>query len=202
MPVPAERNQPTRSSTSEVQRARDEAERRKRSQQSASAARIAYQHQWVDQQVRIAMANGEFDDLPGAGKPIEGLGEQHDPDWWVKKLIEREQITGVLPASLQLRKDDALLDSRLDALTVEREVRREVEDFNARVIHARYTPQDGQPPLITMPRDVDATVAAWAQRRRARAEARRAAQADAAPAVRARRWWRPNRSAGVSSGDR
>ena len=31
---------------------------------------------------------GEFDDLPGRGKPIESLGAQHDPDWWVKQLRE------------------------------------------------------------------------------------------------------------------
>ena len=171
----------------EVQRARDEQERRKRSTESAAAARIAFQHQWVDQQIRIAEARGDFDDLPGAGKPIEGLGEQHDPDWWVKKLIEREQITGVLPPSLQLRKDDAQLEERLDAITVESDVRREVEDFNARVIHARYTPVDG-PPLITMPRDVEETVAAWAARRAERIAAVRAALPVEQP--RRRRWWR------------
>ncbi len=174
----------------EVQRARDETERRKRSKQSASSARIAYQREWVDQQVRIAMANGEFDDLPGAGKPIEGLGDTHDPDWWLKKLVEREKIS-VLPASLQLRKDDAELDGRLAALSVEREVRREVEDFNARVIRARYTPADGTPPLITMPRDVEATLAAWSARReelgREQAERRAAARAAAPPP--SRRWW-------------
>lgn len=175
---------------SEVQRARDEQERRKRSQESAAAARIAYQHQWVDQQIRIAMANGDFDDLPGAGKPIEGLGEQHDPDWWVKKLIEREKVTGVLPPSLQLRKDDALLDSRLDSFTVESDVRHEVEEFNARVIRARYTPVDG-PPLVTMPRDVESTVAAWATRRAERAAAVRAENARSAVAsAPRRRWWR------------
>ncbi len=181
-----QRNQP-----SEVDRARDETERRKRSKQSASSARIAYQHEWVDQQVRVAMANGEFDDLPGAGKPIEGLGGTHDPDWWLKKLVEREQIS-VLPASLQLRKDDAELDDRLAGLSVERDVRREVEDFNARVIRARYTPADGTPPLITMPRDTEATLAAWRARREdlalEQAERRAAAQAAAPPP--SRRWWR------------
>ena len=133
---------------SEVQRARDEQERRKRSKESAAAARIAFQHQWVDQQIRIAHARGDFDDLPGAGKPIEGLGDQHDPDWWVKKLIEREQVTGVLPPALQLRKDDALLDEKLDSFTVETDVRREVEDFNARVIRARYTPVDDEGEML------------------------------------------------------
>ncbi|KQQ39589.1 DUF1992 domain-containing protein [Nocardioides sp. Leaf307] len=170
--------------------AADERERRKRSGQSAAAARIQHQSSWVDQQIRVAMARGDFDDLPGAGKPIQGLGTDHDPDWWVKKLVEREQITAVLPPSLALRKEDAELDARLDTFTMEAEARRAVEDFNARVLHARYTPTDG-PPLITMPRDVDAALAGWRARREERREAQRqalAAQAAAAPAPR-RRWW-------------
>ena len=163
-------NDPTRP-TDESQAA-DELERRKRSNRSAAAARIEQKSSWVDQQIRVAMAKGEFDNLPGAGKPIKDLGGEHDPDWWLKKLIEREQVTGVLPPALQLRKDDAELDARLDALDVPAEVRREVEDFNARVMRARYTPVDG-PPLVTMPRDVEAEVAAWAERRAARIAARR-----------------------------
>jgi hypothetical protein len=137
------------------------------------------------------MERGDFDRLPGRGKPIEGLGAEHDPEWWLKGLIERERIA-VLPASLQLRKDDAELDDRLDALYAEAEVRREVEEFNARVIRARYRPPEG-PPLITMPRDVDETLAAWRARRTARAEARRAAlaaRAAEAPPEPASPWWR------------
>ena len=51
-------------------------------------------------------------------------------------------------------------------------MRREVEDFNERVIAARYRLPEG-PPLVTMPRDVDATVAAWRERRTARAAEQR-----------------------------
>ena len=80
----------------------------------AAAARIAQQATWVDLQIRQAMERGEFDNLPGAGKPLD-LGDQHDPDWWLKKLVQREHIA-VLPASLQLRADDAALDDRLDEL--------------------------------------------------------------------------------------
>lgn len=175
----------------------DERERRKRSGASAAAARIGHQSSWVDQQIRVAMAKGEFDDLPGAGKPLQ-LGATHDPDWWIKKLVEREQIT-VLPMSVQLRREEAGLDERLDAYAVERDVRAALEDFNARVIAARYRAPEG-PPLITMPRDVDADVEAWRERRVARLAEQRARldAAQANPPLR-RRWRRPSwrrRSAG------
>src|SRR3954454_20249205 len=163
-----------------------------RTGRSAAAQRIQRQHEWVDLQIKQAMERGDFDNLPGAGKPIKNLGTQHDPDWWVKQLIEREKISGVLPPALQLRKDDAELDARLDWHTAESEVRRELEDFNARVLKARYTPVDG-PPLITMTRDVETEVGAWRERRlsrRGEAAARKPATADAAePDARPRRRW-------------
>jgi hypothetical protein len=172
-----------------------------RTGRAAAAQRMQRQNEYVNLQIERAMARGEFDNLPGAGKPIEGLGAQHDPDWWLKKLIEREKIS-VLPPALQLRKDDAELDARLDRHTAESEVRRMLEEFNARVMHARYTPVDG-PPLVTMPREVDAEVDAWRERRLARrraAEAERAAAAEkgAQPPARGterprRRWFRRSR---------
>ena len=160
---------------------------------AAAAARIAQQQTWVDLQVRQAMDRGDFDDLPGAGKPIADLGETHDPDWWLKKLVEREHVA-LLPPSVALRKEDAELDDTLDALTSPAEVRRHVEDFNQRVIAARYRMPEG-PPLVTMPRDVDETVTAWSERRTARLAARRAelraraAAEAAAPPAPKRRWW-------------
>ena len=153
---------------------------------AAARARIAQQQTWVDLQIQRAMARGDFDDLPGAGKPLE-LGDTHDPDWWLKNLIERENIA-LLPASLQLRKDDAELDAKLDRLARESEVRREVEDFNARVVRARYSIPEG-PPLITMPRDVEPTVAGWRERATARRRTAPRAAPEPAPSRR-RRWWR------------
>jgi Domain of unknown function (DUF1992) len=138
-----------------------------RTGRAAARNRMRDQAKYVDLTIQQAMARGDFDNLPGAGKPIRGLGAEHDPDWWIKQLIEREKITGVLPPALQLRKDDAQLDARLDRLHTAAEVREEVDEFNARVIKARYTPVDG-PPLITQPRDVDAEVGAWRARRSAR----------------------------------
>lgn len=116
----------------------------------------------ADLQIRRAIERGEFDDLPGIGKPLD-LSDSRDPDWWLKNLMKREGLV-MLPLSIQLRKDDAALDAQLDALSREKDVRREIEDFNSRVIRARYELSAG-PPLVTMPRDVDQTVRSWAERR-------------------------------------
>ncbi|WP_166844330.1 DUF1992 domain-containing protein [Isoptericola sp. BMS4] len=120
---------------------------------------------WVDTVIDQAIRRGEFDDLPGQGKPIPGIGGTHDPDWWLKNLVERENITGVLPAG-QLRKDDAELDDTLDREHDEARVRRVVEEFNARVVDARRQ-LTGGPPVVTRTRDVEREVARWRERRRA-----------------------------------
>lgn len=121
----------------------------------------------ADMQIRRAMERGEFDDLPGSGKPLD-LPDHHDPDWWLKSLMKREKIV-MLPPSIQVRKDDAALDAKLDQLSSETAVRREIEQFNERVIQARYQLPAG-PPLTTMPREIEDTVAAWSDRRASRAE--------------------------------
>jgi hypothetical protein len=173
-------------------------------ERKAARERIKHQGTWVDLQIRQAIERGDFRDLPGYGRPIEGLTEEHDPDWWVKRLIEREKITGVVPPSLQMRREDAGLDAVLDRLATEQEVRREVEEFNRRVRWALYRPPEG-PPMLTRQRDVDVEVERW-RVRRAERRARHAAQAHAAAEARRadeqaerrrsrrrggwRRWWR------------
>lgn len=126
--------------------------------------RMEDRHLWVDVVIDQAIARGEFDDLPLAGKPIPGIGAQHDPDWWLKALIEREQISGVLPEAIQLRKDDAVLQERLDRLHVEADVRAAVEEFNARIVSARRQLLGG-PPVVTPLRDVELEVRQWHARR-------------------------------------
>jgi hypothetical protein len=143
----------------EVEEAEDAAE-------EGARARIDQQTLWVDRQVRAAMARGEFDNLPGAGKPLR-LPSTHDPDWWVKGLVEREKITAVLPPALGLRREDAELEAELDRLATPDAVRHHVEDFNRRVVEARRQLQGG-PPVVTPTRDVESEVEAWRERRAAR----------------------------------
>jgi hypothetical protein len=125
---------------------------------------MGHQARWVDLQIQQAMARGEFDNLPGAGKPLKDLGDP-DPDWWLKSLIEREQIPGVLPEALQLRKDDGTLDALLDQEATEKGVRDRLESFNRRIVNARRQLQGGLP-VISPLRDVQAEVLAWRERHR------------------------------------
>ncbi len=165
-----------------------ERERDSRTGSDAVAARMEHHGRWVDLQIQRAMERGEFDNLPGQGKPLGDLGTPEDRNWWLKKLIEREHITGVLPAALQLRKDDLELDALLDNEAAETVVRDLVEDFNRRIIEARRQLQGG-PPVVTPMRDVQAEVERWRQRRRARRQ-RASRERDAAPArERSRRRW-------------
>jgi hypothetical protein len=161
---------------------------------------------WVDTVVDQAIRRGEFDDLPLQGKPIPGLTGTYDPDWWLKRLVEREQITGVLP-SAQLRRDDAELDATLDREASEERVRQILADFNARVIDARRQLLGG-PPVVTPTRDVEHEVERWRERRAAlgirtagrtardRADGvtperlRHARDPEDADRSRRRRWWR------------
>jgi hypothetical protein len=135
----------------------------------AAAQRLEQQTLWVDLQVRRAMARGDFDNLPGAGKPLK-LPAQHDPDWWVKRLIERERLSGIAPPAIGLRREDAELDETLDREATEAGVRRIVDDFNRRVVEARRQLLGG-PPVVTKTRDPDAEVERWRARRTSQSQA-------------------------------
>jgi hypothetical protein len=91
---------------------------------------------WVEMQIKQAQNRGEFDDLEGAGKPIPKLGEAHDPDWWVKDFIRREQIEtdALLPLSVQLRKEKQQIPEKLRKMRRESEVRDYLQDLNKRIL--------------------------------------------------------------------
>lgn len=149
---------------------------------SSAAASTAHDRAlYVETAIQQAIRRGEFDDLPGAGKPLEGLGDHHDPDWWIRRKIQTEQISGLGPPALTLRVEHAEFDASLDALTREVDVRTHIDDFNRRVIEARRQLQGG-PPVVTPLRDVEADVAAWHERR--------AAATPLPPTPPRRRWFR------------
>ena len=119
---------------------------------------------WVERQIREATERGDFDNLPGAGRPIPGLNGRDDEDWWLKGFLEREKISMPLPTSLALRKEITDLPQTLADVRSEDEVRRIVEDLNERIRDSHRRKVDG-PALVHRPGDVEATVAQWRRNR-------------------------------------
>ena len=115
----------------------------------------------LDRQIRAAEERGEFDDLPGKGKPLASEAAPYRPDWWVNQVVEREKAGAyAIPPALALRKiADGLTDGAAD-LKSERDVREAVEDYNARADAARILPQEGR--AVVLPRlDADVVVESW-----------------------------------------
>jgi len=55
----------------------------------------------IDRQLREAAERGEFDNLPGAGRPLPGHGKEYEDDWWVKDWLQREGANAaVIPPTL------------------------------------------------------------------------------------------------------
>ena len=118
---------------------------------------------WVERQIREATERGEFDNLPGAGKPIADLDQPHDELWWVKQKLRREHLS-YLPPTIALRKEaeDALLAaSRAGS---EAQVRRIVADINRKILEGNRKAASG-PPLNLMPFDAERVVRTWRERR-------------------------------------
>jgi hypothetical protein len=134
---------------------------------TAGQPRMEARAQYVEIAIQQAIRRGDFDNLPGAGKPLNNLNQTYDPNWWIRQKIERENITGLGPPALTLRTENAELDDRLDKAASERAVREILEDFNKRVIEARRQLLGG-PPVVTPTRDVDAEIERWRERRVAR----------------------------------
>ena len=114
----------------------------------------------VERAIREAQERGDFDNLPGAGKPLRNLGnpETEDPNWWVKGLLERENLdlTAAMPPALALRKEAETYPQSLLDLRTEESVRAVLEDYNRRVRQDRLRPALGPlPPLIARTVDVD-----------------------------------------------
>lgn len=172
-----------------VQRAAEYRAARLRTQVAEEASYAGDPAAKADAAIGRAEARGDFDNLAYAGKPIPGLGQSLDPDWWVKELIQREKLTGLAPEPFLLRKEDAELDGRLNAQSSEAGVRAILEEFNARVINARRQ-LTGGPPVVTKIRDIDGELVLWRGRRTVPTPP---AVPGSEPTAKRRWWGRPGR---------
>jgi hypothetical protein len=154
---------------------------------------------WIDQQVADAERRGVFDNLPGAGKPLNIRPQAADGDYgqaWLRDYARREGVAAeeMLPAPLRLRREVERLAEAAGEFRSEAEVREAAADLNRRIVEWRRIPLG--PPVHVRLVNADDLVARWRAARAARA-ARPAAARPAEPEPepppgrpRRRRHWR------------
>ena len=113
----------------------------------------------VERQIREAIERGEFDNLPGAGKPLAGLDGPRDEEWWAKEKLRREKVS-YLPPALAVRKELEVALERIAQATSEVTVRQIVTDINERIVHVNSHTITG-PPSTVMPLNVEVVVQRW-----------------------------------------
>ncbi|MFE7840340.1 DUF1992 domain-containing protein [Streptomyces sp. NPDC057474] len=118
---------------------------------------------FVDKQIRDAEARGDFQALPGVGRPLQSDDTTYDELWWIKQKMAREGMS-VLPPTLALRKEaeDALAAAA--QAPSEPAVRKIITEINARIREMMFRPPPG-PPLGLKPYDVEEVVRQWRERR-------------------------------------
>jgi hypothetical protein len=119
---------------------------------------------WVDAQIREARERGEFDNLPGHGKPLTDLDGNHDELWWIRQMLKREDL-GFTPPAIALRKAVEDMLDNVGKLLTERAVRTVVDELNVRIRQLNRVPPVEGPPSNLMPLDVDTVLERWRAQR-------------------------------------
>ena len=119
---------------------------------------------FVERQIREAQAEGAFANLPGFGRPIPGIDEPPDENWWIRAKLRREQLNA-LPPILAARLEKERLLASLETIHSEHELRRRLEALNETIRRAHYSHVPG-PAEGVLPVDVERTVAQWRAERR------------------------------------
>lgn len=124
---------------------------------------------WIERQISEAIERGDFDGLPGAGRPIADLDARRDEMAWIRDKLRRERAAPPPPPAIQIRIDvDAALAS-LGSLTTEEQVRSLVEHLNDRIRTVNRTTVIG-PPTTLGPLRAEEVLDHWRQRRAASVE--------------------------------
>jgi hypothetical protein len=143
---------------------------------------------WVDTQISQAVERGDFDHLPGAGKPLPRRSlDESAYDWALQKARQENlDVFGMLPPGLALRRERDDLPRRAHALPSEAAVRALAEDYNARVQAFWRRPQPSRYSPVPGLADVEALAADW---RAARPEPEPRPPAPRATGAQSRRWF-------------
>ena len=111
----------------------------------------------AEARIRDAMARGDFDDLPGKGKPLELEDLTGVPDDLRAGYLLLKNA-GVLPEEMQLRKEMVTLEALVDACADPEERTRLRKDLNWKMIRFQLLLERRRPRAL--PRDYRSRVLA------------------------------------------
>ncbi len=117
----------------------------------------------AENKIKTAIDEGQFDDLPGFGKPLAPDFWAYDENWWLKAKAKRENLS-VLPPALVLKREVERRMYSIQGLDDEASVRERLIALN-RYIRAANLRIFWGPPSDVNEFDVEAFIADWRRQR-------------------------------------
>lgn len=117
----------------------------------------------VERRIQEAMERGEFDNLPGAGKPlrIEEPPVLNSDLWWALKILKQANF---VPDEVRWRKQIDELRARMHGVRDEEELRQVVREMNE-LIEKLSGMGTNRIPMTWMKLDEEKAAAEWRRRR-------------------------------------
>ncbi|MBW2142789.1 MAG: DUF1992 domain-containing protein [Deltaproteobacteria bacterium] len=87
----------------------------------------------IEQKIREAQMKGEFDNLPGTGKPVEIEDDRHVPED-LRMAYKILKNANCVPPELELKKEIRRMEDMLENLSDEKEKYRQIKKINFRIM--------------------------------------------------------------------
>lgn len=114
---------------------------------------------FIEERIRNAIDNGEFQGLPGLGKPIPDIDLPYDENRWLRDKLKREKVNAV-PPLLQIKLDIEATLEKLNSLESEAAARKLLAELNERILAASYAHIAG-PTSDIMALDIEKQIYKW-----------------------------------------
>lgn len=87
----------------------------------------------IEQKIREAQMKGEFDNLPGMGKPVEIEDDRHVPED-LRMAYKILKNANCVPPEIELKKEIRRMEDMLENLSDEKEKYRQIKKINFKIM--------------------------------------------------------------------
>jgi TusA-related sulfurtransferase len=90
-------------------------------------------HKIIEQKIQEAQARGDFDNLPGSGRPVEIEDDSHVPED-LRLAYKILKNANCVPPEIELKKEIRQMEDMLEDLSDEKESYRQVKRINYKIM--------------------------------------------------------------------